>query len=79
MSYQDIMYAAFTDEMQKIAISPKAIGLMALGAGGTYAAGKASDMYRAGSIQLEQEAMEKKKRRLARMQQMMNLKEGYSV
>jgi hypothetical protein len=52
---------------------------MALGAGGTYAAGKASDMYRAGSIQLEQEAMEKKKRRLARMQQMMNLKEGYSV
>jgi len=77
--YQDVMYSAFADEMQKIALSPKALGLMGLGATGTYAASKASDMYRAGSIQLEQEAMAKKKRRLARMQQMMQLKEGYTV
>jgi len=80
MTREEIMYAAFTDEMEKISgIGLKGLGLMGLGAGGVVAANKASDMYRAGSIQLEQEAMERRKRRLARMQQMMQLKEGYSV
>jgi hypothetical protein len=80
MTPQDVMYAAFADEMEKISgLGLKGLGLMGLGAGGMVAADKASDLYRAGSIQLEQERMAKQKRRLNRMQQMMQLKEGYSV
>ena len=80
MNAQDVMYAAFVDEMDKIAgVGLKSLGLMGLGAGGVALADKGADLYRAGSIQLEQEEMARRKRRLARMQQMMQMKEGYSV
>lgn len=80
MNTQEVMYAAFVDEMEKISgVGLKSLGLMGLGATGVVAANKGADMYRAGSIQLEQEEMARKKRRLARMQQLMQLKEGYSV
>ena len=80
MTREEIMYSAFADEMEKMSgVGLKGLGLMGLGAGGVMLADKGSDMYRAGSIQLEQERMAKQKRRLSRMQQMMQLKEGYSV
>lgn len=70
MGSQEVMYAAFSEEMEKIAIS---LGLAAgagLGIGGTMLAGAAKKRWKAGGKELEEQKIEAMQRRLQRMQAM---------
>jgi len=71
MDRPDIIYAAFADEMTKIAAGMnklKALGLVGLGVGGTAGASALSQRWEAGSKELEERKIEDMQKRIARMQ-----------
>jgi len=62
------MYAAFADEMEKIAASAALAAGAALGVGGTMLAGNARKRWRAANKEMEEQRLEDMQRRLSRMQ-----------
>ena len=67
MSARNVMYAAFEDELSKLA-SVKGLALVGLGAGGAYGASEIQKMHRLASKEQREQNLEMAKRRLARMQ-----------
>ena len=76
MRYEDVMYSAFADEMEKISVSLKALGLVGLGAGGTVLAGEGKKRWVAGSKELQEQKMENMQKSMQRMQAMHAMKYG---
>ena len=76
MRYEDVMYSAFADEMEKISLSLKALGLVGLGAGGTVLAGEGKKRWVAGSKELQEQKMENMQKSMQRMQAMHAMKYG---
>jgi hypothetical protein len=74
MNHEDIMYNAFSDEMEKISVSFKALGLTALGAGGVVGAGEMKRRWDAGTKELAEQRMERMQKRLQRMNTMHSMK-----
>ena len=65
MQFEDVMYAAFEDEMKKVAgPSFKALGLVGLGVGGTALAGEAVKRNKAAGIELRRERLQEAQKKL---------------
>lgn len=76
MRYEDVMYTAFADEMEKISLSLKALGLVGLGAGGTVLASEGKKRWVAGSKELQEQKMENMQKSMQRMRAMHSMKYG---
>jgi hypothetical protein len=74
MNNQEIMYNAFADEMEKISISLKALGIAGLGAGGAVAVNEGRRRWDASSKELAEQRMENMQKRLQRMNAMHAMK-----
>jgi hypothetical protein len=74
MNNQEIMYNAFADEMEKISISLKTLGIAGLGAGGAVAVNEGRRRWDASSKELQEQRMENMQKRLQRMNAMHAMK-----
>lgn len=72
--FNDVMYSAFADEMEKISISLGSLGLVGLGAGGAIAVNEGKKRWAAGSKELEEQRMANLQKRLQRMNAMHAMK-----
>ena len=68
--FNEVMYGAFSDEMEKIALGLGIAAGAGLGVGGMLLAGSAKKRWKAANKELAEQRIEEQQKRLARMQAM---------